>query len=259
VLKRDNETFYGLVREKTDELIASQMELGKAKRLSDIGSLAAVVAHELRNPLAAIGVVTYNIKRKASDPYVTKNIESIQKKIGESVQIINNLLYYSRLKPPHYQDVNIYDLLEESMGTLVDIHEKKALIQKKYKSLSRVMIEADQTQIKEVFYNILNNAYDAIPQKEGKINITAKNTGKTVEIFFRNNGSFIEKESLEKVFDPFFTTKAKGTGLGLTVCKQIINYHNGNITVESDAERGTLFKIVLPKKRKIFLNNLDNI
>jgi len=251
VLKRDNETFYGLVREKTDELVASQMALEKAKRLSDIGSLAAVVAHELRNPLAAIGVVTYNIKRKSKEPYITKNLESIQKKIGESVQIINNLLYYSRLKPPHYQDVNIYDLLEESMGTLVDINEKKATIQKKYKRLAGVKIEADQTQIKEVFYNILNNAYDAVPQKDGKINITAKNTKRSVEICFLNNGSFIEKESLEKVFDPFFTTKAKGTGLGLTVCRQIINYHNGSITVESDAEHGTLFKIILPKKREV--------
>ena len=79
ILKRDNETFYRLVREKTEALVETKLELEKSKRLSDIGSLAAIVDNELRTPMAAIGVVVYNMKRKTTDQYMTASLENIQK------------------------------------------------------------------------------------------------------------------------------------------------------------------------------------
>jgi PAS domain S-box-containing protein len=249
VLKRDNETFYRLVREKTEALVETKLELEKSKRLSDIGSLAAIVAHELRNPMAAIGVVVYNMKRKTTDQYMTASLENIQKKLSEGVQIINNLLYYSRLKPPHYENTAIYDILDESVGAIADKNGKNAAVEKSYGSLEGVSIPADPIQIKEVFYNILNNALDAAPKDGGRIKISAVKRDGAVEIAFENNGEHIHPDSLPRIFDPFFTTKAKGTGLGLTVCRQIIDYHNGVLSAVSEAGRGTIFTVSLPDSR----------
>jgi PAS domain S-box-containing protein len=249
ILKRDNETFYRLVREKTEALVETKLELEKSKRLSDIGSLAAIVAHELRNPMAAIGVVVYNMKRKTTDQYMTASLENIQKKLSEGVQIINNLLYYSRLKPPHYENTAIYDILDESVGAIADKNGKNAAVEKSYGSLEGVSIPADPIQIKEVFYNILNNALDAAPKDGGRIKISAVKREGAVEIAFENNGEHIRPESLPRIFDPFFTTKAKGTGLGLTVCRQIIDYHNGALNAVSEAGRGTIFTVSLPDSR----------
>ncbi len=100
VLQRDKLTLEQLVRDKTDELLAARESMERAKRLSDIGTLAATVAHELRNPLAAINMAAFNIKRKAQNPLFDRNVENIEKKVLESNQIIDNLLYYSRINRP---------------------------------------------------------------------------------------------------------------------------------------------------------------
>jgi len=103
-----------------DELLKTQTELLAAKRLSDIGTLAATVAHELRNPLAAIYMASVNLKRKTESPALEKHFTTIEKKIKESDQIINNLLFYSRLKSPNYETVNLYDIINECIHIASD-------------------------------------------------------------------------------------------------------------------------------------------
>jgi len=249
ILKRDKETFERLVQDRTRELVETQMELEKAKRLSDIGVLAATVAHELRNPLVAIGMAAHNIKRKANNPDIEKHIVNIDKKVAESDQIINNLLFYSRLKPPHYEKVNIFGLVEESIEALENKLKKTISIIRDIDLLKEISIDADPLQIKEVFNNILNNAYDAVLTDIGEIKIDAENENEFVKITVKDNGGGIKKESLEKVFDPFFTTKAKGTGLGLSVCRQIVDFHDGAIYIESEIGKGTTVTVSLPKEK----------
>lgn len=105
-----------MVEEKTFELVAAQLDLEQAKRLSDIGVLAATVAHELRNSPATINIAVSNIKRKAKNPDLDKHLRNIEKKIAESNQIINNLLFYSRIKSPSYEKVNIMSIIEECVN-----------------------------------------------------------------------------------------------------------------------------------------------
>lgn len=249
ILKRDKETFERLVQERSGELVEAQVELEKAKRLSDIGTLAATVAHELRNPLAAIGVTAHNIKRKANNPDIDNHIRTIDKKVAESDQIINNLLFYSRLKPPHYESINIFDIIEECVET-AEQQKKEATVIKNLDSIKGIMIEVDPLQIKEVFDNILNNAFDAIPAEKGQIKITAENEDEFIKVTIEDSGPGIVKDILDKIFEPFFTTKAKGTGLGLSVCRQIIDMHEGEIGVKSELGQGTSFTVRLPKKER---------
>ncbi|OGL41616.1 MAG: hypothetical protein A2042_05085 [Candidatus Schekmanbacteria bacterium GWA2_38_11] len=234
------------------ELMQAQKDLESARRLSDIGTLASVIAHELRNPLSAIRIAAYNIKRKGQLTSLEKHFATIEKKIVESDQIINNLLFYSRLKMPHYQTFRVYEILNECIASAKKrFSEETISVDKKIDSIKKDYIEADPLQIGELFNNILNNAFEALSNRKGKIAIAAgKDDKDKIEIIFRDNGVGIEEEDLKRIFEPFFTKKSKGTGLGLTVCNQVVNLHSGKIEIESKKDRGTTFTVILPMKKK---------
>src|SRR3989339_28279 len=243
-LKSSHENLDIKVKERSAELV-------RANLLSGIGVFAATIAHELRNPLAAIKVGMYNIRKKINDTAIDSNIDNINKKIDESNQIINNLLFYVRIHEPHYEKVNIDEIIEESVGVAERRYDKKTVKIVKNIKTRDVIIDADPLQIKEVFNNLLNNAFDALPAEKGMIKVEVKlNDTNFIKITFADNGTGIEKDILEKIFDAFFTTKAKGTGLGLSVCKYIAEIHHGSLTVESKVGKGTVFTMTLPLKRE---------
>jgi len=248
-LKRDKEAIERIVRERTEELVEARVDLERSKRLSDVGMLATTVAHELRNPLASINLAAINIKRKANNPDLDKHLESIRKKVVESDQIIGNLLFYSRLRPPQYEKVDLFSLLGEALESMEDGRNKGISVVRNIDPIKDLSIEADPTQLKEVFHNILNNAHDSLPSEGGRIKVGAENEGEFIRVFVEDNGSGIEKKDLEKVFDPFFTTKSKGTGLGLSVCKQIVSMHEGDIGIKSEPDQGTTVIVRLPKQK----------
>jgi len=249
VLKRDRETLEQLVRERTAQLLQAHEQLDRARRLSDIGVLAATVAHELRNPLAAISMAVHNIKRKAGNPELDRHLANIDKKISESDQIINNLLFYSRLRPPQFERVKILDVLEESIESAEDKNKRDVSIIRNLDCLANVSIDADPFQMKELFVNVLNNAYDAAPERAGELRISSEIDNEHITISFEDNGPGIAPDLMDKVFDPFFTTKTKGVGLGLSVCRQIVGMHGGDIGVKDGATKGTCVVVRLPKRR----------
>lgn len=234
-------------KQNEEKLKTTQKELEHVRRLSDIGTLAATVAHELRNPLAAINMASYNIKRKAQNPLLEKHLATIEKKVNESDQIINNLLFYSRLKLPQYENINIFEIIEECIAIARNRHKKnKISVEVELKPLKNISIKADPLQIKEVFSNILGNAFEAIIDGHGAIGIHGSMDNNFIKISVKDSGVGISSEDAQKVFDPFFTTKAKGTGLGLTVCKQIIGFHGGMIDIISQKGKGSSIIIKLP-------------
>jgi two-component system sporulation sensor kinase A len=247
VLQRDKETLEKLVIERSHELIEAHADLERAKRLSDIGTLAATVAHELRNPLVAVNISTGLIRKKSSDPSIKKPLDNIEKSLAESEQIINNLLLYSKISPPHLTKVDLYDLFEECIGCS-PCRSKKNFVKTKLENLKNLSIKVDPTQMKEVIHNLINNACEALENKKGQIEMWAVEDKESVKIFVKDNGTGIKKEHLDEVFSPFFTTKPKGTGLGLAVCYQIIHAHGGTIDIESTVRKGTTVAITLPKK-----------
>ena len=246
-LKKSRDELEIRVDERTVELALAQQEVDRAKRLSDIGTLAATVAHELRNPLAAIKMATYNIKRKAQNPILDKHLGNIDAKVEESEQIITNLLFYSRLKIPHYGKINIHNILTSCINeAAARFSRANVYVDVNVEAIKATLVEADPLQVKEVFSNIINNAYDALPEDGGRIDISGQPLESAVKIAVKDSGIGISSEDLTHVFEPFFTTKAKGTGLGLPVCRQIVNMHNGSIDIQSEKNKGTVVEITLP-------------
>lgn len=236
-----------------ERLIAAHQELEQTRRLSDIGTLAAVVAHELRNPLAAMRMAAFNIKRKAQNPLLDRHLENIEIKVSESDQIISNLLFYSRIKAPRYERVDIERVLKEVIGHTKSIYrQQRVSVVTDFRYLKDIKAEADPLQLKEVFFNILNNAYDALADKPGgRIEISAKamDNDNILIVEIKDNGTGIDQEHMTRLSEPFFTTKAKGTGLGLTVCQQVVKLHGGTISFKSQKGMGTRVSVTIPIKR----------
>lgn len=235
------------IKKAQKALLDAQAQVDRAKRLSDIGTLASTVAHELRNPLATIGVAVYNLKKKVKGKNVQGHIDNILKKVKESDQIINNLLFYSRIKPPVIEETVIYGLLKETCGDMTARGKKGVKISMDIGPLKGTIVEVDPVQLREVFFNLLNNSMEAVPAGKGVIKVAGGIDGGNVKVIITDNGTGIDSSELEKVFNPFFTTKAKGTGLGLSVCRQIMNNHNGSIWLESVRGAGTTAHVLLPK------------
>lgn len=247
ILLRDKETLERLVKERSGELLAAQQELERARRLSDIGTLAATVAHELRNPLATIAMAASNIRRKVTATGLDGHFQNIDKKINESNQIINNLLFYSRLRAPQYEVVDMDGIIDECVSTALYAAPQKRSLLIDRALPGNMAIEADPLQMKELFSNLVSNAFDAIASRpDGAIRIRTEEGPAAVGISVEDTGPGIDSKLLDKIFEPFFSTKAKGTGLGLYVCRQIVSLHGGNISVKTN-HAGTAVRVDLPR------------
>jgi PAS domain S-box-containing protein len=253
ILRKDKESFENLTKERTRQLLQVQKKLTDAKHLSEIGSLAATVAHELRNPLAAIRTAAYNIGKKSRNRSLKSHLYNIEKKVLESNQIINNLLSYARIKVPHFEDAKICEILHECVDAARDRYYKwDVRVTKKCECRKKDVIKADPYQLRELFNNLLNNGYESFPGKKGKFLISCQRQTPPgyFTISFTDNGVGISPGDLKKLAQPFFTTKSKGTGLGLTVCQQLVSLHEGKISFESEIGKGTRVTVVLPIDRK---------
>lgn len=243
-----------LAHVQAEQLVLADKKLMESKRLSDIGALAATIAHELRNPLGVIRAAAYNIEKKSKNSLLKKHVVNIDKKIDESDQIIRNLLSFSRLKPPHYENVNILKLVNECIKNCKKKYSKWQIsVIKKHNLKSKDIVEADPVQLTELFSNILDNAFQSFPSKKGKVELTVSldKRGHRFDLDISDHGEGIAEKNKVKVFEPFYTTKARGTGLGLSVCKEIVNLYGGNIGITSRKHVGTSVKISLPTKRTV--------
>lgn len=248
-LRKDKDGLEKVVSETSRKLSAIQEEIRDVRRLSDIGALAATIAHELRNPLGVIRIAAYNIKREVNNPGILGHIANIEKKISESDQIIKNLLSYSRINVPNYEKVRVLTVLSDSIGHCQEKYNKwDVTIERDYNCSEGCIMEADPLHLLELFSNILDNAYQAFPAKAGriKIGVDFNEAANRCSFVFQDTGGGIDEADLDKIFEPFYTRKAKGIGLGLTVCKQVVNLHKGTIEIRSQRGKGTTVLVTLP-------------
>ena len=234
-------------RKKTEEqLLIAEKALVEAKRMSDLGTLAATVAHEIRNPLNVIRTAVFNIRRKNGDPNLENHIRSIERKVSDGEQIVNNLLNYTKIKEPERKSLELYSLLEECAASTEDLFSGSGIhLVRNFGDLKNIRIEADPVQIREVILNILGNAFQAV-NGEGRVEIYGVITGEAAAIVFRDNGEGIAEEDMERIFDPFFSKKHRGTGLGLTICRELLDLHGGRIDVSSVRGIGTEVTVNIP-------------
>jgi len=233
-----------MVEERTRELKESQERLIKAERLAAIGQLATMVGHDLRNPLSSIQNACYYLKMKlgaSKDKKLRKMFEIIDKEINYTNKIINDLLDFSKVKKPELKKIDVISSIRDAL-TQLKFPEKITLTTK----FSEVpTIEADPDQLRRVFQNIALNGIQAMPN-DGKLTVSTRKNGGFVEVAFTDTGIGIPEENMDKLFIPLFTTKAQGVGLGLPICKNLVEGHNGRIEVKSKVGEGSTFTVKLP-------------
>ena len=238
-----------LARKKAErEAARIRAELQSARRLADIGALSASVAHELRSPLAVIKMAAGNMRRKTGDPSLEKHLSNIEIKVAECDRIIGNLLFYAKLKKPQVEKARLYDIILESIrDSRKSSGVKGVSLRKNLSPVKDVYLNVDPVQIKEVFTNIMANAFESLDAGGGSVRISSRveKDGRTV-IIINDTGRGMAPDNIGKIFSPFFTTKARGNGLGLTVADRIVRMHGGRIEVESREGGGSSFRVSLP-------------
>jgi len=237
------------VKQRTQELMEAQKRLLKSERLAAIGEIAAMVGHDLRNPLTGIAGATYYLKMKSGSEMNKKTremLELIEKDIEYSNKIINDLLEYSKELQLELTKTTPKSIMGETLSQVKFPNDIQVLDS----TQTRPKIKVDAEKVKRAFVNIIKNAIDAMP-KGGKLTIKSKESDGNLEIAFTDTGVGMSKETLEKLWTPLFTTKAKGMGLGLAICKRIIEAHGGYISVESTVGKGTTFTVTIPIEPKV--------
>jgi signal transduction histidine kinase len=234
VKQRDN--LENLVEEKTQDVL-------KSERLSAIGELSGRLAHDLRNPLSVMKMSIDLIKQTPqettiSDEKITKRIDLIEKSIDRISHQVDDVLGYVRNSPLKLTNVSISKVIENSLEKVNVPKDIEVSI-----ADNDTKIDCDVDKIDAVFINLIVNSIQAMPDG-GKIEIKISNEDNLVILKFIDSGTGIPDDNLSKVFDPLFTTKQKGTGLGLASCKNIVELHQGEISVSNNP---TTFTIMLPK------------
>jgi len=242
---------------EADQLSKQLMQAGK---LASVGELSAGVAHEINNPLAIILTERQILldlvgQTPGLDEGFKKELLDSLSQIDVQVQrckcITQNLLRFSRRTTSVIETVN----LNEFLGEVIELMEREArtsgitFIPELEEGLPPLL--TDPSQLQQVFLNLITNAVDAHDGKPyGSIHISTRSYDENegVEVVFADTGSGISQENLDKIFDPFFTTKSvgKGTGLGLSICYSIIKRLGGDVSVQSELDKGTVFTIFLP-------------
>jgi signal transduction histidine kinase/putative methionine-R-sulfoxide reductase with GAF domain len=232
------------VKQRTQELMEVQERLLKSERLAAIGEVAAMVGHDLRNPLTGIAGATYYLKLKAVPKMGKKTremLELIEEDIEYSNKIVDDLLEYSREMQLELTETTPKIIVREALS-LVKVPKN---IQVSDLTQNEPKIKTDIEKMKRVFANIIKNAIDAMP-KGGKLTIESKEIDGNLKIAFTDTGVGMPKDIVERLWIPLFTTKAKGMGLGLPICKRIIEAHGGTISVESTVAKGATFTVTIP-------------
>jgi two-component system NtrC family sensor kinase len=224
--------------------------LFQTEKMASVGQLAAGIAHEINNPLSNISLITENIMMKIKEEKGISqgDLEDLEKQVDHASKIISDLLDFSRMSDAEQHDLNVNDLISNALSFVKNKRKENVKIVENYKG-NIPTVRGDQNRFIQVFTNIINNAYDAMP-RGGELEIRTDLTSDGhIEIKFKDNGAGIPKENLGKVFDPFFTTKpiGKGTGLGLSICHGIVKSYGGTIEVESENNKGSTTVIRFPR------------
>lgn len=231
-------------RVKIEEL--HRREMLRAEHLASLGELAAGLAHEIRNPLAGIaGVVDIMSKEIPPNSPSRAVMGDVQNEVLRIQNILNDLLSYSRPRPPNFHPADIKMTVEQAVQLARQqvLTKPIKLIYEPTPSLPEVL--HDPALIQQVILNLVLNGIQAIAG-EGKVEIRCLPEPGFVVIQVSDTGRGIPPEALNKIFKPFFTTRREGTGLGLSLANSIVQSHGGRIEVTSAAQKGTQFKVWLP-------------
>ncbi len=247
------ETYRRLALEKRklehayEELQVTHKRLVHAERLAAIGKMAAHVAHEIRNPLVTIGGFARSLNRPTQD---AKTMQATAAIIADEVirleRILADVLDFTRLPSSARQNVDLNRIVGEVCTLLEEEATTNRVTLKQNLETALPNMQLDPVQMNQLLINLVRNGIQAMTGS-GEVEITTYRFSPLKHrLLVRDTGCGIKPELMDNIFTPFFTTKPHGTGLGLAICRQIVNEHGGEITVQSEVDKGTSFIIDLP-------------
>ena len=224
-----------------------QEHLQKAERLAELGTLASGMAHEIGTPMNVIlGRAEYLLQR-TTDEGMKKGLATIVTQVERITKVMNQLLAFARRRTAERRAVDLGEIVEDSLEMFQERIAHSCITVEKTIEADIPSVHADRDQLIQVLINLVVNSLHAMPEG-GRLGLSLAREGRHVCLEVSDTGHGMPEEIRSKVFEPFFTTKdfGKGTGLGLTVVKGIIEEHGGTIVVESVVDKGTTFWIRLP-------------
>ena len=231
-------------------------EMRRKEWLANLGEMSAGMAHEIRNPLGALAGAMQMLRKEAISDVTDRRLMDIAVREATRLDaIITEFLQYARPPALDLAEHNIDKILAETLDLVQhEARNRKRITIATSLAGGALSAQVDQNQMRQVFWNLATNAFDAMPEG-GKLTITTGSRhidaggrkGDVVEIAFQDTGEGIAPGNLDKIFLPFFTTKKEGSGLGLAAVHRIVDLHGGWIKVESQPPQGTRFVVCLPR------------
>ena len=238
-----------LIRDVT-ELNRLEIQLRRADKLAALGTLAAGVAHEVKNPLHALSLNLHLLAKELAAPQpsqgeVTGYLEVLRSEIDRIHRIVENFLRFSRPSLPEMKPLDLNALVERALSLVAfDAADHRVTIETAFDPRLDA-VPGDEGQVAQVVLNLVINALQAMPSG-GVLSIGTRRDHDWAELAVTDTGEGIPRERLPQVFDPYFTTRPGGVGLGLPIAHRIIEGHHGTIDVESEAGKGTRLVVRLP-------------
>jgi signal transduction histidine kinase len=242
------------------EATKSEILLRRTESLAAVGSAAAQLAHEIKNPLGSIRLGVEMLRQYTTAPEAEKTISLVERGIHHLNKLVVDVTQFSRHRQLDLSDVDLRNVINSSVELVMDrVHEKETPLTVDFDEES-IHGNWDESQLREVFVNLLANAIDASTAKS-PVNVSTELVDREgrpatvgevarrdtrARIVIVDEGAGMDQKTLARLFEPFFTTKKRGTGLGLSIVRQIIDLHGGTIDVQSTVGKGTTFKIELP-------------
>jgi two-component system sensor histidine kinase HydH len=224
-----------------------KQEVARGQRLASLGSLAAGVAHEIRNPLSSLkGFATYFRERLRDDPDDRETAETMVSEVDRVNRVITQLLEFARPMTMKPVPTSLPALIRHALRTVEGQARQKGIAVETDLAETIAAVPLDADRMSQVLLNLLLNAV-AATAAGGRIVVSlAQSDPRTVRVTVSDTGAGIRPEDLPRVFDPYFTTKPSGTGLGLPIVQKIVEAHGGSIRLESEPGRGTTATLLLP-------------
>ena len=244
-LKREQARLEERIAERTRELQESQALLVQQEKQAAFGLLAAGIAHEVGNPLAAISSLVQMLNRRDTDEYTSERLQMVDDQLRRIQRTLHELVDFSRPATTEQSLCNVHEVIEAALNIAKYYKRKKGkrIVTRYAESLPKLRVVRDQ--LVQVFLNLILNAMDATDEG-GTIEITTSLEADWIRVAIRDDGHGIADDDRDKIFQPYFTTKETGTGLGLFVCRNIAEQMtNGRIELTASSVEGTTFSVLL--------------
>jgi signal transduction histidine kinase len=236
----------GVIEQRAKERLKLEDQLNQAERLAALGEMVAGVSHEVKNPL---GIIQSTAELLGGMPDADENQKRlsgvIKEESGRLNSIVTEFLDFARPQVPFLQECHLEKILDKNLTFLRPELEKRNIHVNDHVNGKPLLLNADQELLYRALLNIFLNAIQATPDG-GSITIKVEEEKDYYRIEIQDTGQGINQENVKKIFNPFFTTKEKGSGLGLSIVRKIIEGHRGTIAIESKEGEGTTVKISLP-------------